>query len=188
MSGQAPRPVTHHSLAFVALSGFVVSFILSRTFTTFFPSTVVVSSGIHFHHFWYGLAMIVVSGWLGIAQEGTYRRAYAFVFGLGGGLVGDEAGLLLTLGNYHSDLTYFVVVSIVALSFALILLFANGAEIEREVFSVGKWERLAYVGLLTAGASFLPIAAGFLVPGAVVLITGVVITALAWWSDGQNRG
>ncbi|MDG6920424.1 MAG: hypothetical protein JRN59_02735 [Nitrososphaerota archaeon] len=56
------------------------------------------------------------------------------------------------------------------------------------MFSVGKWERPAYVGLLTAGTSSLPIAVGFLVPGAVVLITGVVITAMAWWSDGRNRG
>jgi hypothetical protein len=164
----------------------VTSFALSRTFTTLFPSTVVVTGGVHFHHFWYGLAMIVVSGWLGIAQEGTYRRVYAFVFGFGGGLVGDEAGLLLTLGNYYSDLTYFVVVSIVALSLALVLLFARGAQIEDEVFSVGGWERLAYVGLLITGASFLPISAGFFVPGVVALVVGVAVTTAAWWSDRQK--
>ena len=32
--------------------------------------------------------------------------ALAIVFGIGGGLVGDKIGLLLTFGNYYSELTY----------------------------------------------------------------------------------
>ena len=178
MSGTPGRTSTHHGLAFLALLSFVASFIAARTFTTLFPSTVVVTGGVHFHHFWYGLAMIVVTGWLGIAQyDPRYRRAYAVVFGFGGGLIGDESGLLLTLGNYHSELTYFVVVLVVAVSSLLILLTTRRKELEYDVFSIGNWERLTYAGIAIAAACSLPFSAGFYLPGAAVLAAGVVITA-----------
>ncbi|MDA4119431.1 MAG: hypothetical protein OK436_02480, partial [Thaumarchaeota archaeon] len=56
-------------LAFLALLSFVVGFSAARIFATIYPSVVVQSSGIHFHHFWYGLLMLVVAGWLGIASN-----------------------------------------------------------------------------------------------------------------------
>ncbi len=178
MSGRKPTGSTRHGLAFLALLSFIASFVAARTFTTLFPSTVVVTGGIHFHHFWYGLAMIVVTGWLGIAQfDPRYRRTYAVVFGLGGGLVGDESGLLLTLGNYHSDLTYFVVVSVVAVSVLLILLTTRRKDLEYDVFSISNWERLAYVGIVIAGVSSLPFSVGFYLPGAATLAIGAVVTA-----------
>src|SRR5271169_6019252 len=109
-------------LASLALSAFVVSFFGARIFTTINPDTVVVSGGVHFHHFWYGLAMVVAAGWLGIVSfHPTLNRVYATVFGLGGGLIGDEVGLLLTFGNYHSELTYvFFVAFICVVSLLLI--------------------------------------------------------------------
>jgi len=174
---------THHGLAFLALLAFVASFLIARTFTTFFPSTVVVTGGVHFHHFWYGLAMIVASGWLGIAQDDPrYRRVYAIVFGFGGGLVGDETGLLLTLGNYHSDLTYFIVVAVVAVSAMLILLTTSREELEYDVFSIGNRERVTYVGIVIAGVSALPFSAGLYLLGAGILAVGILVTAAGlWW-------
>jgi hypothetical protein len=175
-----PKGSTHHGLAFLALLSFVTSFLIARTFTAILPSTVVVTGGVHFHHFWYGLAMIIGSGWLGIANaDPRYRRAYAVVFGFGGGLVGDEAGLLLTLGDYHSELTYFVVVAVVAVSLLLILLTTSREKLEYDVFSIGNWERTVYIGVVIAGASALPLAAGYPIPAGVMLLIGVAVLALA---------
>lgn len=188
MSGQKPTGSTHHGLAFLALLAFITSFLIARTFTTLFPSTVVVTGGVHLHHFWYGLVMIVVSGWLGIARDDPrYRRAYAVVFGFGGGLVGDESGLLLTLGNYYSDLTYFVVVSVVAVSVLLILLTTRRKELEYDVFSIGNWERLTYVGIVIAGASSLPFSVGFYLPGTAALAIGAVVTAVGIRLRGPKK-
>ena len=59
--------------------------------------------------------MIVAAGGLGIVHnDPRYRRLYAVVFGLGGGLVGDEIGLLLTFGNYDSVLTLYFFVIVVS--------------------------------------------------------------------------
>jgi hypothetical protein len=92
---------TNFGLTFLALLSFIVAFFTARIFTTINPDTVVVSGGIHFHHFWYGLAMVATAGWLGISSNHpSLRRVYAVVFGFGGGLIGDEIGLLLTFGNY----------------------------------------------------------------------------------------
>jgi hypothetical protein len=60
-----------------------------------------ITSGIHIHHFWFGIALVAVGGWLGISynDEETSRVA-SILFGAGGGLIVDEVGLLLTFGNY----------------------------------------------------------------------------------------
>jgi len=183
VSGEPAKGSTHHGLAFLALLAFIASFLIARTFTTLFPSTVVVTGGVHFHHFWYGLGMIVVSGWLGIAwDDPRFRRVYAVVFGFGGGLVGDETGLLLTLGNYHSDLTYFVVVAVVAVSGLILLLTTSRKQLEYDVFSIGNRERMTYLGIVIAGVSALPFSAGLYLLGAVVLVPGILVTAAGlWW-------
>lgn len=185
-----PTASTHHGLAFLALLSFVASFLLARAFTTLFPSIIVISGGIHFHHFWYGLAMVVVTGWLGIAgDDPRFRRAYAVVFGFGGGLMADETGLLLTLGNYSSDLTYFVVLFIVAVASLLILLGARRKELEYDVFSIENWERLVYVGVATAAASSLPLSVGYFAAGAVVLFVGIAVVAagLRWHAENPRE-
>src|SRR5271169_1985628 len=112
MTGEPVHRSTSHGLVFFMFLSFIASFLVARAFATLNPGTVVVTGGIHFHHFWYGLAMIVAAGGLGIVhQDPRFRKFYAVLFGLGGGLVGDEVGLLLTFGNYDSVLTlYFFVI------------------------------------------------------------------------------
>ena len=96
-----------HGLSFIALLSFTASFLTVRLFATLFPGAVIVHQGIHFHHFWYGLALITVVGWLAISWKNNVKldRIYAVAYGVGAGLIGDEIGLLLTLGNYTSELT-----------------------------------------------------------------------------------
>jgi len=95
-----------HGLAFYGTIAFTAGFFGARLFATLNPEVVVVRSGIHFHHFWYGLAMIACTGWLGITlRDERMGRNLAIIFGLGAGLIGDEVGLLLTFGDYTSNLT-----------------------------------------------------------------------------------
>src|ERR1700747_957502 len=130
----APLNINRRGLSFLGTMGFLTGFFGARLFAVQNPNVVLAQGGIHFHHFWYGLGMVVVAGWLGIAQlDPGLRRLYAVVFGLGGGLIGDEAGLLLTLGDYHSDLTYFAVVAIVAVAGLLLLFTVYHKDIEHDV-------------------------------------------------------
>jgi hypothetical protein len=173
---------TGQGLAFIALLFFVVSFFVARIFTTIYPDTVVVSSGIHFHHFWYGLGMIVVAGWLGIASnKPEYDRAYAVVFGLGLGLVGDETGLLLTLGDYHSELTYEVFVAFLSVAVMITLAVRYWSWVRTEVIELGSGERAAHLGIGVAAMSALPLAFGHLTAGSAILAIGAAIAVVGAW-------
>src|SRR5713101_1381080 len=84
----------------------MTGFFGARSFAVLNPNVVVVQGVIHFHHFWYGLGMVTLAGWLGIAfNRPRLVRTYTIIFGLGAGLIADEVGLLLTFGQYQSDLT-----------------------------------------------------------------------------------
>ena len=163
-------------MAFLCLLSFVTSFVAARVFATLNPTMVVESQGIHFHHFWYGLAMITIAGWLGIAHNNRrYVRLYSVIFGLGGGLVGDEIGLLLTFGNYNSSLTFFFAVIVVALGSMGILTFRYKKQIEYDVIYLEGGERAIYFGLVVAGLSALAFATDRLPVGALILLLGVLV-------------
>ena len=67
--------------------------------------------------------MLAVGGWLGISYDHErISRAAAISFGAGGGLIGDEVGLLLTFGDYWTGITYTLV--IVFLAVATLLIFS----------------------------------------------------------------
>ena len=119
----------------VALASFIVAFAVARTFTTISPDTGLLSGGIHIHHFWYGLAMLALGGWLGISYDNPrINRVAAILFGAGGGLIGDEVGLLLTLEseNYWAGFTYTLVILFVAFVSIVILLNRYSKILRRE--------------------------------------------------------
>jgi len=116
---------TKPNLSILALISFTASFMIARIFTTLYPNTVLVGGGIHIHHFWYGLAMLAIGGWLGISIENErINRVAAILFGAGGGLIGDEVGLLLTLESesYWAEITYTFVIMFLTFTSTLILL------------------------------------------------------------------
>ncbi len=125
-----PRP----HLAVLALVSFALSFIVARVFTYLHPDFVLVSGGIHIHHFWFGLALLAIGGWLGISY--THKEIdmlAAIIYGVGGGLIADEVGLLLTFGNYYSELTWtFVLLSLAFIS-TLVLLYRYRQSIFEEL-------------------------------------------------------
>ena len=113
---------TRAHLATIALLSFIFSFIAARTFTTFYPSTVLITNAIHIRHFWFGIALISIGGWLGISYDDKEtKRVASILYGAGGGLIVDEVGLLLTFGNYWTGLTCAFLV--VFLAFIVVLMF-----------------------------------------------------------------
>jgi hypothetical protein len=120
-------------LSVLALVGFVAAFLVARSFTTLHPDIHLIGGGFHIHHFWYGLSMLVVGGWLGISYDHErISRAAAIIFGAGGGLVGDEVGLLLTFGDYWTGITYTLVIIFLALVTLIIFSIKYSGIIQRE--------------------------------------------------------
>jgi hypothetical protein len=121
------QPRAH--LAAIALLSFMVAFAGARVFTTFFPSAVLIGNGIHIHHFWFGIALLAVGGWLGISyNDKDTDRLAAILYGAGGGLIVDEVGLLLTFGEYWTGLTYTFLIGFLAFV-AILMLFYNYRQI-----------------------------------------------------------
>jgi hypothetical protein len=182
---QTPQPTkdnvlksTTNGLSFLALLAFVASFLSARTFATLNPSTVAKAGGIHFHHFWYGLAMVIVVGWIAIAYDiPRYRRVYAVVFGLGCGLIGDEIGLFLTMGNYNSSITFFFFVIVVSAG-SMVVLLRDRKSLQYDVIGLKVGETLLLVGIVIMGMSALAFADGLFLEGvAIVGIGGIVAVA-----------
>jgi hypothetical protein len=188
MSGESPSRSTSHGLVFLMFLSLIASFLVARAFATLNPNTVVVTGGIHFHHFWYGLILIVAAGGLGIVHnEPRFRRYYAVAFGAGAGLIGDEVGLLLTFGNYDSILTLYFFVLVVSGGVLLLLLSRYRKELEQDLLSLETGERLIFLGVFVAGLSSLWFAAGMLPPGAVALVAGIAIAAGGLWRHGGSH-
>ncbi len=178
------RPRAH--LATLALLSFIFSFIAARTFTTFYPSTVLVSNGIHVHHFWYGIALLAIGGWLGIGYENTETgRVAAILYGAGGGLIVDEVGLLLTFGNYWTGITYTFL--IILLAFVTVLMLFNRYQllIVTELAELVSNKVSFYLGVFLAAASVAfitqtnnalveAIAGGLTIIGIILIITYLI--------------
>jgi hypothetical protein len=142
-------------LATVALVSFISSFLVARTFTTFFPSQVIITSGIHIHHFWFGIILLAVGGWLGI----NYRHkdieiAAAILYGVGGGLIVDEIGLLLTFGDYWTGLTWVILVVMLAVISVLILFTRYRKQIREELSEHLNSKLALTLGIFLAAISF----------------------------------
>nr|MDO8099208.1 hypothetical protein [Candidatus Njordarchaeota archaeon] len=153
MSSPEKKGVNPH-LSVLALVSFVSAFLVARTFTTFFPNTVLVGDGLHIHHFWFGLAMLAIGGWLGISYEKErIDRLAAILFGAGGGLIGDEVGLLLTFGNYWTGITYTVVISFLAFAVVMILLTRYWKTITSEFSPFLRGHRILYFSIFLGGVS-----------------------------------
>lgn len=174
------RYASKPNLSFIMLISFLSSFAVARVFTSFFPSTVLIVQGYHIHHFWYGLALLTVGGWLGINyRDDQTERIAAIFFGVGGGLVGDEIGLLLTFDDYYSGITYTFVISLLAFASMAKLFKRHGQTIINEILGFSRLNIDLYVGLFLAVLS-----SAFLIQSenmsVVILSSIVLIAALAF--------
>jgi hypothetical protein len=176
MSRETIKIPFKHTLAFIAIAAFLLSFFGSRLFAIACPTCVVVGSGIHFHHFWYGIGMVALTGWIAIVGRRTERldRACALVYGLGLGLIGDEVGLLLTFGNYYSELTYQIFVGGIGLIILGGLAVRFGEKLRKDLMGMKRWEIVELAGLFLAGFSTLFFAYDQEANGIVLALSGIL--------------
>ncbi len=189
--GRTRRP----NLSLLALASFVASFAIARTFTTVSPDTVLVGGGLHVHHFWFGIIMLAIGGWLGISYSGErIGRLAAVIYGAGGGLIGDEVGLLLTFSNYWTDLTYTVLVIFLAFVSAFILFRRYSKAVLSEIqgftanragFYVGVFLAVVSVAFVTSGSFVLATVSAVMAIVACIII--VAFFAQRIWKRGSRR-
>jgi len=176
-----------HGLSFLATLAFLGGFFGARLFHLAFPSLMIITSqGIHFHHFWYGLTMMGVAGWLGIVDnDEKFARVYAVVFGVGAGFVGDEVGLLLTGDDYYSELTFEFLIAALAFIILVALMIRYRKQILEEVFQLSRGERLTHVGVFLIGFSAIMFAFDALEFGIPLILTGAALLA---WGYRRDHG
>jgi hypothetical protein len=177
----APLSINRRGLSFLGTLAFMTGFFAARIFAVQNPNVVVVQGGIHFHHFWYGLGMVTLTGWLGIAfNRPRLVRTYAIIFGLGAGLIGDEVGLLLTLGDYQSSLTPDFFVGVVGFIILASTLVRYRKIVMKDVTHTSWNERLIYIGINLAGLSAIFFAVNSLTPGLVLAGVGTILIISAF--------
>src|SRR5438445_13393967 len=172
-----------HGLSFLATLAFLGGSFGARLFHLAFPSLMIIipSEGIHFHHFWYGLAMMGVAGWLGIVDnDGKFARVYAVVFGVGAGFVGDEVGLLLTGDDYYSELTLEFLVAAVAFLILVALMIRHRKQILEEVFHLSRGERLTHVVVFLICFSAILFAFGTFELGIPLVVIRIALFGLGY--------
>jgi len=144
------------NLSILAMISFIASFSIARIFTTLNPHTVLIGGDYHIHYFWYGIAMLAIGGWLGISYTSEQiDRLAAILFGAGGGLIGDEVGLLLNLSAhaYWAEITYTFLIIFLTFVSMLILVNRYYKLIRTEFTQFLRSNASLYVGVFMAAVS-----------------------------------
>ncbi|MGB9740519.1 MAG: hypothetical protein ACP5IM_06140 [Candidatus Bathyarchaeia archaeon] len=166
------------NLSIIALTSFIISFLIARTFATLNPDIVLKSGDYHIHHFWYGIALLAIGGWLGINYQGErVDRLAAILFGAGGGLIGDEVGILLTLSEYAywADITYTFLITFLIIVSMLILISKYVKAVQNEFSHFLRINASLYIGVFLAVIS----TAFILETDNIVIITVSGVSAIA---------
>jgi hypothetical protein len=171
------RLIPRVHFATLALISFILSFIVARSFTYFYPGVVLISGNLHIHHFWFGIALLAIGGWLGISyNHKEIDMLAAIIYGVGGGLIVDEVGLLLTFGDYWSGITWTFVIVLVASVSVLILLGMYRQAVFEELHDFVSKKASLYIGIFLAAISI-----AFIVETDHLLVTvvsaGLTVTA-----------
>jgi|SRR5882762_5611294 len=126
--------------------------------------------------------MVALTGWVAIVGRRTERldRACALVYGLGLGLIGDEVGLLLTFGNYYSELTYQIFVGAIGLIILGALAVRFGEKLRNDLTGMKRWEAVELVGLFLAGFSSLFFAFDQEASGTTLALIGILAIILGF--------
>jgi hypothetical protein len=141
----------------LALISFASSFAVARAFTTLSPKTAFITSGYHIHHFWYGIILLAIGGWIGISYNETrIDKIAAVIFGAGGGLIGDEIGILLALEehNYWAGISYTFIVILLVFASILVLVNKYSRAILRDFAGLSRSRSGLYSAVFLAALSF----------------------------------
>ena len=108
------------SIPFLTIASFFFSFLFARLWVivtgadkTIYEGNIthvgrnLIIGGLHIHHFFYGITLLCIGGWIALnyRQKGL-KKVAAFFYGVGLGFFMDEVGFLLTWGEYRSSLSY----------------------------------------------------------------------------------
>jgi len=121
--------------------------------------------------------MLAVGGWLGISyNEPRIDRIAAIIFGAGGGLIGDEVGILLTFEgeNYWAGISYTFAILILAIASILALINKYSRTILREFREFSSSKGSFYFAVFLAAISI-----AFLIDTnnpVVITVTGLLTT------------
>lgn len=114
---------------FIIFACFILSFAIARLIVTYFPNQGLFLYEFHIHHFYYGIALLVISNWILLVSNVPRLSKYcAALFGIGLGLITDELGLLLTCStdgkvcNYYARQSYDFLI-FMTLAFFIIIYF-----------------------------------------------------------------
>ncbi|MGD0027940.1 MAG: hypothetical protein ABSC91_03265 [Candidatus Bathyarchaeia archaeon] len=152
MSTAAEKVGSRITLSIVAIISFIASFLVARAFTILRPHTMLKIGGYHIHHFWYGIALLAIGGWLGISYKSErISRLAAILYGAGGGIYGDEVGLQLTpTGNYWTGITYTLIIIFLTIVLLIALFFRYSRVIAAEFAGLTRSRAGLYFGILLA--------------------------------------
>lgn len=127
-------------IPFLIFMTFLIAFVSVRTYVWLFsiPEATHLQTnifGYRIHHYWWGIVLLSIAGWLAITHKGkNVDRTAAILYGLGLGLIMDEAGLLLTEhSNYYSLSTYSLVLSIILLLLSIVFFPLFWTAVKREL-------------------------------------------------------
>ncbi len=111
---RAPGVASPVGLSF-ALAGYSIAVLVARAFVSLIAHCVescptVRIEGFHLHHFYYGLALVVLSlTALGFAEGTMTRWDSALVFGIGTGLLFDEVGMIILGAHYWDQMSILLI-------------------------------------------------------------------------------
>ncbi|MCW1296433.1 MAG: hypothetical protein OH319_02000 [Candidatus Parvarchaeota archaeon] len=121
-------------IPFIVFVSLFISFAAARTFVLLFPNINLIWRGYHIHHFFLGIFIIILSGGLTLHYHGKhFTRLCAVLYGIGLGIIIDEIGLLITLGNYWERITYDVITYVVLIFLNYLFFFDFWETLERDV-------------------------------------------------------
>lgn len=124
--------IRHKVIPFVIFAFFLLSFAAARIMAYYFSHHNHVA-GYHIHHFFWGIAFLIISNWVALVGKGKHlMHICAAVFGMGLGMVMDEIGLMVICGTvglecnpdklYWARFSYDIIIYAV-IAFLLILYF-----------------------------------------------------------------
>ncbi len=113
-------------IQFLITLSFLITFTVSRAIVVLSgeskPSLELWVGNYHIHHFFIGILLLAISGWIGlVGNQNKYKYTSAIVYGGGLGLLIDEIGLLLTWGNYWAKQSYVFGVIVIVIFLGIIL-------------------------------------------------------------------